>query len=142
MAWQHTDGIQSGFTVSVNPSNRRRISHGARALSARMSPSDGQHVRFARVALGILGVLRLEDAVNHEHHAPAAIVCTLRFGRSFLPVLGFEVRARSAWLGVAASKRRRSVTLGSPRNDLLRETHESRSAVDGRRSSSPCNPGR
>ena len=25
-------GIQSGFTVGVNPSNRRRTSHGARAL--------------------------------------------------------------------------------------------------------------
>jgi hypothetical protein len=44
-----------------------------------------------------------------------AIFCTLRFGRNFLPVLGFEVQARCGWLRVAALKRRRGVTPVLPR---------------------------
>jgi hypothetical protein len=57
-----------------------------------------------------------------------AFFCTLRFGPNFLPVLGFEVRARCEWLRGAAVKRRRGFTRGSPRTtscakNIGRKTH-------------------
>jgi transposase len=105
--WKHYEKAQPGHRLQLDvkfleriPGTRKRLFHSPRSTIARA---------FA------CSRCVTTPAIKPETTRFPAIFCTFGFGSNFLPVLGFEVRERCEWLRVAASKRRRGVTPGSPR---------------------------